>query len=705
MMNAQAIADYLASAVANCGTEDSTNLTNSLLSIANSLAAQQRAVASAVAQQQATAAAFSAQPIIPALQPLVQQEAGVLPGHPLQHQPVRGPAPRFDGVGAPQPLPEPEVPDADTLAEGIKAFVNRYPIDTRAYEYLVTSPPAVVAHVLRDFRPPREGEADYSGLITTYVKRTRGAYSGTPGGDAPRGGSMSGPRGGAADPSIIGTLRRQNAGADAMGEELTQALQEFIRRYPVDEKAASLLALADPAVQLKVLQEFRPQREGDADYSALLTTYTKKSAEQMGIALQLPLPPLGGVTLADSFSSNADQARSAIVASLPPGGAPRDLQSAQSTPGLDTFFLKYPVDERAYDFFACSSPEVQAQVLQNFRPMREGEASYSGLFTSFVKKCRTEMGGDDATSFGYGGSVAAIANTPAAGGSGHIQPHGGQAHWQAARSEQQSHQNELHMLLDDSGEKAPPDLDGFRARFPMDERAFDFLSTAPREVQERVMETFVPQRLDDIDFSAPITAYVKALRNQLVTEGSTMGPATANDDEALAAFLTKYPCDARAQDFLQSSSPDIRSRVMREFRPRAEGDSDYSAAVTSFVKRLRNFALEDQNKGGGRSLAMADVEAVVGFSPGGRRWPTTSGQRFAHLKGDGGLPSDRASCDPRRCQEHFGDRSACGMVCKVAPCLRGAWLTRWTGSELCYPDATSRRNCTARNLASLGLPL
>jgi len=579
-MNAQAIADYLATAASNARPEESSNLINSLLSIANSLAAQQRAVASAVvAQHQVVTAAPTGQGIIAALQPLVHQG---MPGQQLQmqqqqqQQPLRNPA-----QGMPVMTPA-EVPDADQLAEGIKAFVSRYPIDTRAYEYLVTSPPMVVAHVLRDFRPPREGEGDYSGLITTYVKRTRGAYSGVPGGDAP--GTMMGPKGGAANPSIIGSLRRQTiggqlGGGDQLGEELTQALQEFIKRYPVDEKAASLLALADPAIQLKVLQEFRPQREGDADYSALLTTYTKKCAEQMGIVLQIPLPPLGGVSISNGGGGGVEVG--AFAASLPLGGAPRELTIAQGTPGLDAFLLRYPVDERAYDYFACSPPEVQAKVLSSFRPMREGEASYAGLFTSFVKKCRSEFGVDENANFGYSGAAGAMSQGLQAGGAGQVQAALSQNAWQAAGAELQ----------------VSPDLEAFRQRFPMDERAFDFLATAPREVQERVMESFVPQRLDDVDFSAPITAYVRALRNQLVTEGGASGgAASANDEEVITGFLLKYPCDARAQDYLQTSSPDIRARVVREFRPRAEGEGDYSAAVTSFVRRLRNFALEDQQK-------------------------------------------------------------------------------------------------------------
>merc|ERR1712039_581565 len=69
-----------------------------------------------------------------------------------------------------------------------------------------------------------------------------------------------------------------------------------------------------------------------------------------------------------------------------------------------------------------------------------------------------------------------------------------------------------------------------------------------------------------------------------------------NDAHAISNFFLRYPCDERAQDFLNSSSPEVRARVVQEFRPRQEGDSDYSGAVTSFVRRMRQYAEEDQGR-------------------------------------------------------------------------------------------------------------
>merc|ERR1712066_1143869 len=76
--------------------------------------------------------------------------------------------------------------------------------------------------------------------------------------------------------------------------------------------------------------------------------------------------------------------------------------------------------------------------------------------------------------------------------------------------------------------------------------------------------------------------------------------AAVNDSQAIANFLMRYPCDERAQEFLTSSPAEVRARVVQEFRPRKEGDNDYSGAVTSFVRRIRQYAEEDQQKAQGK---------------------------------------------------------------------------------------------------------
>lgn len=386
------------------------------------------------------------------------------------------------------------------LAQGIRMFVQRYPVDTRAYEYLVTSSSVVVAHVLRDFRPQREGDADYSSLVTSYVRRVRGMYVEQRG------------------PSSGGSSHR------------------------LPSRASSGLASSGTA----------------------------------------PPPWRSGVA-ATSAPSKAPSGRDV--------GVPRDLAAALVTPGpWCEFFGRFPIDERAYDYFVQSSSEVQDTVLREFQVRKEGESSYAGLFTSFVRKCRMGSCSDSA---GRGNLVSCSHS---------------QADSQALeKTEFEEAVEEMESLV----------LEDFRARFPMDERAFRYLCGSPKEVQDKVRESFVPQRLEDTDFSAAVTAYVKTLRRQFQeSQGSSAlkgqrheelsarpllskhdEPRRTISNEDRIKFFERWPCDARALDYFDASTAEVQAQVILEFKPRSGGDSDYSAAVTAFIKRCR---YPDKGKGKGK---------------------------------------------------------------------------------------------------------
>ncbi|CAK0868837.1 unnamed protein product [Prorocentrum cordatum] len=165
------------------------------------------------------------------------------------------------------------------------------------------------------------------------------------------------------------------------------------------------------------------------------------------------------------------------------GPAPADLATAMATPGLDAFLAKYPVDERAYDFFACSSQQVQEKVLREFRPKAEGEASYAGLFTSFVRKVRQlyDQGGPMPGVGGKGGMLGGrapaqqVVTRADAGFRPMVTPNMAWAF------------EEVDPLA------APPDLESFRARYPMDDRALDFLQNV--DVRARASAPPAPDSL------------------------------------------------------------------------------------------------------------------------------------------------------------------------------------------------------------------
>merc|ERR1719321_2579835 len=52
-------------------------------------------------------------------------------------------------------------------------FRQRFPVDDRCIEYLCASSPETQHKVLREFKPPVEGEEDYSRIFMSFVKRCR----------------------------------------------------------------------------------------------------------------------------------------------------------------------------------------------------------------------------------------------------------------------------------------------------------------------------------------------------------------------------------------------------------------------------------------------------------------------------------------------------------------------------------------------------
>jgi len=527
--------------------------------------------------------------------------------------------------------------DQDLLAsqpEHVQDFLVRYPVDERAQSYLLESSSAVVEGVLAEFKPKQEGESDYSGLLTSFVKRLRmkanaaGQHGGYVGGRmdqaAPRphgpgsrpvqhygkGGAANGhfgpssaPKGGHRGPPIGSQPRsapEPREPAEPIDPALEEALREFVERYPIDDSAYQFLSSSAPEVVGRVINDFKPKSEGDSDYSALLMTFVKRcrNDNRGSVAQEAHFEHSAGPSLAD----------------------------------CDAFFARYPVDERCIDYFSQSTPEVQAKVLRDFKPKMEGESDYSGLLTSFCKKMKTSNvpAAQDAMRYQeqsqyshgpshYGGPVGG----PAYGGKGSAG---------VSFARQPAH----HQSRRPSG-PGPADLDNFGRRYPMDERAWSYLTQSTPEVIEKVLTSFTPKRVDDRDHSAPITAYVKQCRRSVPDAaastpghhgashyGGSWGPSGGHRhdssqaweqprqqrtswahsqpgggggrgaDASLRSFLDRYPVDERCADYLSMQPPDIVERVLSGFRPKKEGDSDYSAIVMSFTKRCK-----DQPGGGG----------------------------------------------------------------------------------------------------------
>ncbi|CAE8606611.1 unnamed protein product, partial [Polarella glacialis] len=128
----------------------------------------------------------------------------------------------------------------------------------------------------------------------------------------------------------------------------------------------------------------------------------------------------------------------------------------------------------------------------------------------------------------------------------------------------------------------------FRTRYPMDDRAFDYLEQADASFQETVLTEFAPKREGEADYSAAVTSFIKAVKNR--ADGAPRSDRKAGRGEGwlLEGFRRRYPMDDRAFEFVQGCSAAVQKDVVERFRPRTEGEADYSRLVTSFVRQCKS---------------------------------------------------------------------------------------------------------------------
>jgi len=474
---------------------------------------------------------------------------------------------------------------------GVDELIARYPVDDRCRAYLLASAPQVIDRTVQMFKPPREGEADYSGLLTTYVKKMRQ------------------------------TMSNEVMEPTATNDELQRMVDEFMIKYPIDESAYNFLMGCLPDVMQKVMKEFVPRREGEADYSALFMTFAKKKkqetaqAQPMQAGMQFARHGMSGQVSGLRGGAPQDAMTAAYMAGardagLAPHGVSGQRYSGMGAPAssltpvqmedIEDFRARYPIDDRCVEYFFASSVEAQHKVLREFQAKREGEADYSGLFMSFVKRCRSACGngpslGQSApgpvgsANVGRGGPAWQVpaATGPGYGGhQGYGPCHGGGGAFSAAgargggggRGVAQA-TDELERMLED-----------FRAAYPIEDGAFAMaVSDACDRVLARSRHGYGEQR--GMAFGSNPPPADAGVRTSAADGTPWMGQQAGDLDQELQSmlhhFLTRFPVDDRCVEYLTRSSPQVVHRVVTEFVPKTEGDADYSAIVMSFTKRVK----------------------------------------------------------------------------------------------------------------------
>jgi len=380
------------------------------------------------------------------------------------------------------------------LASEIEAFRDRYPCDNDAFNYLVNSSTEVQQEVLAEFKPKSEGESDYSALVIGFTKRKRQNYQ-TP-----------------------AKVEQSDAGYRRKEGPSEHDVEAFRDRYPFDEDAFNYILSSAAHVQHEILRTFKPQRDGEADYSALVISFAKRCRN----------------------------------------AAPRSSDRVgPSDPEHADFRHRYPFDEDTHNYLQSSPPNVQKYVIQNFKPPRQGEADYSALLITYCKKCRQNppaermssamgkgqrsfdrggYGGHDQGGYGgghdrggYGRGYDQGRDSYDRGGydggyskGGYGRPSDG--HWaDAGKGKGRSYSNGHGDFGRGGSYSAGQDraLLGFRDRFPMDDRAYEYLRASAPDVQREVLDTFAPPR-EDSDYSALIIGFSKRCRARF--EGGGMAP-------------------------------------------------------------------------------------------------------------------------------------------------------------------------------------
>lgn len=297
----------------------------------------------------------------------------------------------------------------------------------------------------------------------------------------------------------------------------------------MDNRAFDNLKMAPLEVQVQVLSTFRPQNE-EQDYSRMVMAHIKFCLKQLG----------------GSAAAEAVPEYTPIVVEWVDGAVSHDT--------LELFRERFPMDSRAFDYLKVSPPEIQARVIDGFRP-QANETDYSKMVTAHINYCMKQLRDTGRVSLG--------------------QPQTG---------------------ADFGGFVTAEDLEQFRATYPMDWRAYDYLMVAPPEVQARVVSTFRPQN-EEQDYSRMVTAHIKYCLKQFREAGGTstvpgeaapavpvdLGFSTEALNEQLEAFLIRYPMDSRAFDYLKVAPPEIQVRVLHTFNPMVV-EEDYSRMVTAHIR-------------------------------------------------------------------------------------------------------------------------
>lgn len=330
-------------------------------------------------------------------------------------------------------------------------FRRKYSIDERAAQFLESCRLEVKIKVLSSFDPRFQGDTqDYSKKLMAYIRSHQNSGADA----APEGGGQKRSRDEMEE--LLHSLETEEAFGTGDGTELSS----FRERYPMDDRAFDFLSSSSPSVKERVLRSFNPRSTGDSDYSGLLTSFVRKVRTEID-RVEGATQPLSGI--------NTGHGVEELLGVEDEKPSPEQLQD---------FRNRYPMDDRAWEYLNSSTGSAQAKILVDFKPRNPADTDYSAAVTFFLRAVRGRPGAF-------------------AGGAAQVVP--GAA-----------------VVSAENGVTAPDpsQLEEFRIRFPMDDRAFEFLTSSSAAVQVDILQHFAPGEIKDGDYSRPMTSYIKQVRSK-----------------------------------------------------------------------------------------------------------------------------------------------------------------------------------------------
>jgi len=243
------------------------------------------------------------------------------------------------------------------------------------------------------------------------------------------------------------------------------------------------------------------------------------------------------------------------------------MESHDLTPELEIFRQQYPVDEAAWAYLLKSGIDVQREVLKDFKPKEEGQADYSALVISFCKRRRQTQQ--------QGQQVAPPQDM-------------------AVAEERRSLEGEVQ---------------AFRVRYPCDDAAYNYIMASHPSVIRDVLANFKAKKEGESDYSPLVISFAKKCRSSAFS--------WVEDQAEYEAFRSRYPFDDDTHNYMQTSNPDVRRYVMRNFKPPREGEADYSALLITYCKNCRN-NMQSNRMQGGMPSGMQGMQGGMGM--GGAQW-------------------------------------------------------------------------------------